>query len=78
MVRKKQLKNDFGKMCRACLNNKYHLHLEPRDCLYTRYSYPCPVCGEVKRTVRDISRIAGLKLLFGQVPGKREKKSGGG
>ncbi len=78
MITKKQIIADLGMTCRTCLNRKYHLRLETKDCMYMRYLHLCPMCGEVKHIVQDISRTAGLKLLSGRAPGKSEKKSGGG
>ncbi len=76
MITKKQIVADLGMTCRTCLNRKYHLRLETKDCVYKRYLYPCSMCGEIKHIVLDISWIAGLKLLSGYIPGKEEKSGG--
>jgi len=51
-----------GSICRRCINRAYHVNLQPSEC---RYSYPqrCPVCGQERNLVLDVSHTGRWKLL---------------
>ena len=57
---------DFGKLCRNCINKKYHINLERKDCIYEIYSHACGDCGEMKHIVKGITFSARRKLLCGK------------
>lgn len=87
MVTKKRLRKDLDRICRACLNDKYSLRLEPQDCYYKQYPYlcTCQTCGNARHIVSRLRWTANLKLLSAHAPkpepsrhGEYERKNQGG
>lgn len=56
----------FGTLCRRCINEKYQIQLERKDCIYMHYSYQCMSCKEVSHIVTGITLSARWKLLAGK------------
>ncbi|MGN0465791.1 MAG: hypothetical protein ACI4F9_05490 [Lachnospiraceae bacterium] len=66
-------KEDFGELCRKCINEKYHINLQPEDCYYCIYKYECSQCKKVKNIVFDIGFLSRWKLYIHS--SKREDES---
>ncbi len=49
--------------CRHCINEKYGLNLQPRDCRYWHYLSECSHCKEVHNIVTDLT-LSGIFKLF--------------
>jgi len=60
MLRYHKIKGELSCSCRSCLNRKYGLKLQPKDCIYEHYPYVCPKCGEVKNIVKNIKLLRRL------------------
>lgn len=58
----KPIKNDLHHTCRACLNKKYHIDLQPENCLYAIYPAECSHCKEVKNIVQEIRFPARMRI----------------
>lgn len=54
----------IGNSCRSCINKKYHVKLERKDCIYEYYPRMCPECNKVKNIVKDINFWSKIKLMF--------------
>ena len=52
----------LGTTCRRCINKKYALELEPADCIYLPYMYPCKKCGEMRNIVGKLRWRSRIKL----------------
>ncbi len=53
-----------GSVCRRCINARYHVSLEPKDCSYALYKGICKTCGEMHHIVNSFSFFGKLKMLF--------------
>lgn len=62
MRKYRYLERDLGNICRECLNKKYNIRLQPKDCDYEEYPHMCHKCGEVKIIVCEIRFIKRLFL----------------
>ena len=64
MMTVKPIRRRYGEnICRACINESYRAHLEPKDCLYS-YTYTCPRCGRTHHLVSGFTASGKLKMLF--------------
>lgn len=59
-----RVKDSLGHICRACLNEKFSIQLQPEDCVYTMYPSVCYRCGEVKNIVENISFSKRMMIRF--------------
>ena len=60
----KDLAADLGRTCRACLTQKYGLHLQPKHCDYLFYPEVCWQCGERKNIVDSLFFFGRLQVAF--------------
>ncbi len=44
-----------GRICRYCINSRYGMKLERKDCRYEKYSDICPACKERKHIVKRLT-----------------------
>lgn len=58
--------NISQRYCRGCINNRFHLRLERKDCFYYRYPGECEACHQVKHIVVGVVWKSRLKLLRGR------------
>ena len=58
------MKRSMYDICRNCLNEEFHIDLEPVDCYYMMYPQKCRRCGEMKNIVTKIRWRKRIKLLF--------------
>ena len=57
MMTVKPIRRRYGEnICRACINESYRAHLEPKDCLYS-YTYTCPRCGWTPNDYKSLPRF---------------------
>ena len=64
MLSMKRVRKKYGDyICRACLNEAYHVRLKRENCKYG-YMYRCPRCGENKNIVVHLTPGGRLKTLF--------------
>lgn len=67
MILYKFLQKEYlGTCCRTCINQQLKVDLQPKDCEYLYYPYPCKICGEQKNIVSSIRIISRYKLLSGK------------
>lgn len=59
-------KNILGKCCRSCINKKYKIKLEPKDCIYMEYQYECQNCKKLQNIVLEVRGISRYKVWFGK------------
>ena len=59
-------KERFGRVCRQCLNEEFHLRLCREDCSYLYFMYQCRSCKKCKNIVTGIRLISRWKLLSGK------------
>lgn len=62
MRKYRRIKKDLGGICRECLNKKYDLSLERKDCNYAHFPYVCDNCRNVKNIVCDINLLKKFLL----------------
>ena len=59
------LTTHHGRLCRQCLNDYYHLHLSPSDCVYDGpYQRQCVRCGQVRNNMGGLRWSGRMKTLF--------------
>ena len=56
-----------GRICRHCINSRYGLKLERKDCRYMKHSDICPACGERRHIVKRLT-------LWGYLRGMGKKR----
>lgn len=65
MANMKKINEKLGSnVCRRCINKKFNVSLEPKDCSYWMYPNQCSVCGEVHNIVTGLSSSGKMKMLF--------------
>ncbi len=69
-MRYEEIRGDIGRLCRACLNEKYQLRLTSKHCEYMIYSAICPQCGQRKNIVDGLDTFARMQVYL-----KRKKKN---
>lgn len=57
-------KIENGKMCRRCINQKTHINLKRKDCVYMMYPYKCLSCGAISNIVCGVRWQSRYKILF--------------
>ncbi len=50
--------------CRRCINTRFKVHLEPKDCVYGYYMGCCSSCKRMHHIVLDLRLSGKLKTLF--------------
>ena len=50
-------------ICRRCINKKYHVQLEPKDCVYG-YLYKCRCCGQERNIVVGFTPSGHARMLL--------------
>ena len=50
--------------CRECLNNRFHIRLQRKDCCYWYYLSRCAYCGEAKNIVVRLNFWGRVKLFL--------------
>ena len=51
-------------ICRDCMNRRYHLNLDRKECYYLDSPAQCKICGQVRKIVVDIKVTAKIKKWF--------------
>ena len=52
-------------VCRRCINQVFHVNLQPRDCSYPiPYQQQCAVCGQPSNVVEGFRLTGTLKMLL--------------
>ncbi len=51
-------------LCRACVNKKYDLDLQPCDCDYDAYRENCKSCQERKNIVLQVRFLKRIRITF--------------
>ena len=65
MANMKRITEKLGtNVCRRCINKKFKVNLEPKDCRCWMYPGECSVCGEVHNIVTERSPSGKMKMLF--------------
>jgi len=64
MISLEPVRKRFGDyICRRCLNEKYNVNLESRDCKYGYYAV-CPVCHQERHIVAALNTSGKMKMLL--------------
>ena len=64
----KPVRDRFGDyICRRCLNRRYNVNLQPKDCREF-YSGICPRCKEYHRLIVSLTATGKLKMLLKSEP----------
>lgn len=60
VLRKKAL----GHTCRRCINEKYHLKLERKNCMYARRPGMCTRCRQARNIVIGVRPLSRWRVWF--------------
>ena len=69
-MRYEEIRPDVGRLCRACLNEKYGLRLKSKHCEYMFYQAVCARCEQRKNIVDGFDAVGTLQVYL-----KRKKKN---
>lgn len=57
-----------GRICRYCINSRYGMKLERKDCRYEKYSDICPSCGEWRHIVKRLIPVGYFRGIGKKLP----------
>ncbi len=50
--------------CRRCINKKFDVRLEPKDCIYLENEDYCSYCKNIRHIVVGLKMSGKIKMMF--------------